>query len=466
MSVQDVLKNLPSVDEVLRGAAAAAWLAAHPRALVVDAVRRVIELKRMLVISGRITEIAEGEAFHPEIENELKRLAEPNLKPLINATGIVMHTNLGRSPLTERAVEHIAAVARGYSNLEYDIKTGKRGKRYAHVRELIARITGAEDALVVNNNAGAVLLCLSALARGREVIVSRGELVEIGGSFRVPEVMEQSGAILREVGATNKTHARDYEGAVSEATALLLKVHQSNFRIKGFTSEVSVEELVRIGRAKDLPVMYDMGSGCLVDLKPHGIHSEHTVQEVVKAGPDVVTFSGDKLLGGPQAGVIVGSYRMIEAISKHPLVRALRIDKLTLAALEATLREYVDLESAKQTIPTLRMLLAGPEEVKARARRIAALVRKAAPMVTVTVRPDVTFSGGGALPTDEFPTWVVALDPAGMGEGALEERLRKGEPPVVCRITEGVCVLDARTVADAEVKALAECVGRAVGPEA
>jgi L-seryl-tRNA(Ser) seleniumtransferase len=299
-----------------------------------------------------------------------------------------------------------------------------------------------------------VLLALNALAKGREVLVSRGELVEIGGSFRVPDVMAQSGAVLREVGTTNKTHLRDYEEAVNETTGLILKVHQSNYRIVGFAQDVSLENLVALGRKHALPVMYDMGSGCLTDFRSFGIHDEPSVQEVVRKGPDVITFSGDKLLGGPQAGIIVGTTAAVGALQSNPLLRALRIDKLTLAALEATLMEYIDPERARGAIPTLRMLFEPAQSVRRRARRIAARLKKETSGAEIRVVEDVTYSGGGALPEHAIPSYAVSVVPEGIPLVDLEERLRKGEPPVVGRIREDALLLDARTIEEGEIKSL------------
>ncbi len=456
-----MLKELPSVDEVLRSPGGERWLAAYPRRYVLEAVRRAIDERRKLIVEGREAGVS-VEDLSPEVEKALHALSSLSLRPVINATGIVVHTNLGRSALSERALENVVRAARGYSNLEYDLSEGKRGKRYSHIKRLLREVTGAPDGIAVNNNAGAVLLSLSALARGREVVVSRGELVEIGGSFRVPDVMAQSGAILREVGATNKTRLGDYEEAVNENTGLILKVHQSNYRITGFTEEAPIGELVLLGKSRGLPVMYDMGSGCLLDLTPHGIHTEPSVREVLKHGPDLVTFSGDKLLGGPQAGIIVGSRAAVALLEKHPLTRALRIDKLTLAALEATLMEYIDPERAKQDIPTLRMLLEPPEPVRRRARKLAGALKKETIGAEIKVVEDAAFSGGGALPEHEIKTYAVSVAPERLSPNALEEKLRAGEPPVIARIKEDALLLDARTVGEGEIKALAACVKTAL----
>ncbi|HEB02917.1 MAG TPA: L-seryl-tRNA(Sec) selenium transferase [Nitrospirae bacterium] len=463
MDIQRILKTLPSVDEILKSKAGKRWLKLFPRRFVLDAIRDVIDLRREAVVKGKDAETT-LESMQVEMERNMRGLSAMSLVPVINATGIVIHTNLGRSPLSERAVANVASVARGYSTLEYDLEAGSRGSRNSHVRRLLCTLTGAQDAIAVNNNAAAVMLCLRALAEGREVIVSRGELVEIGGSFRVPEVMRQSGAVLHEVGATNKTHIQDYERAINENTALILKVHQSNFRMEGFTEDVSIAELSALGRKHKKPVMYDVGSGCLIDMRPHGIHTEPTVQEIVAAGPDVVTFSGDKLLGGPQAGIIVGRGDIIKTLSRHQLLRALRIDKLTLAALEATLMDYVDIEGAMSRIPTMRMLLESAEDVRTRARRIAsrikgALLSSKARKAEVSVVRDVTFSGGGALPAHEIPTYAVSLSVKGVSANALEGRLRLGgSPAVIARIKDGVLLLDARGVLDGDVPVLSQRV--------
>jgi L-seryl-tRNA(Ser) seleniumtransferase len=326
----------------------------------------------------------------------------------------------------------------------------------------LKEITGAEDGFAVNNNAAAVFLCLSALAKGREVIVSRGELVEIGGSFRIPDVMSHSGALLKEVGTTNKTHPYDYENACSEATALILKVHRSNYQIAGFTEEVPIGELVSFGHGRGVPVMYDLGSGCLIPLGQYGIHGEPAVQEIVKNGADLITFSGDKLLGGPQAGIIVGKQELIERVQRHPLARAVRIDKLTLAALEATLMEYVDGEQAKEHIPTLRMLLEDIGIIKARAKKIASLIKREITGAVLQIKEDSSQAGGGSLPAVEFPTCVVAIKPEKISVNEMEERLRRGEPAVIARIQENSLVLDARTISDLEIASLVRAVTAAL----
>ncbi len=456
MEKRALLRKLPSVDELLKDPLIKEVTEGTPHYYLLKAVREVIDRKRKGVRTGTVREI-DREELVSEVINRVRELLTPSLRPLINATGVVIHTNLGRAPLADRVLEHVVSVARGYSNLEFNLNTGKRGKRYDHIRGLLRDITGAEDALVVNNNAAAVLLCLSALARGREVVVSRGELVEIGGSFRVPDVMAQSGALLREVGTTNKTHLRDYEAAIGEDTALLLKVHQSNYRIIGFTEEVSVEELVGLAHRHNLPVMFDLGSGCLMDLRPLGITTEPVVSEVLKKGVDILTFSGDKLLGGPQAGIILGSKEYIESIASHPLTRAVRIDKLTLSALEALIHLYTDMQMARAEIPVLRMLFQDIETIKKRAQRLKRALAKHCPHLEAKVMRDSSQAGGGSLPEVELPTFVVALKGLGQPE-KLKEALRFANPPVITRIKDDWVVLDMRTVQDRELPLLINSV--------
>ena len=450
---QKVLSALPSVDELLRGAAGVQWLAAFPKKLVLQAIRVVLDSEREKLLSGASGQSDNG-ALLNAITAEAQKLSSYSLLPLINATGIVLHTNLGRAVLSEKAIENIVRTGRGYSNLEYDLGTGKRGKRHSHTRRLLRQITGAEDALIVNNNAAAVLLCLNTMAKGKEAIVSRGELVEIGGSFRVPDVMAASSAVLREVGTTNKTHLHDYFHAINENTALILKVHQSNYQITGFTAEVGIGDLVTLGRKQNIPVMYDLGSGCLIDLKPYGIHTEPTVQEIISAGVDIVTFSGDKLFGGPQGGVIAGKAGYIEKILKNPLARALRVDKMTIAGFEATLMEYMDLDDAKNTLPVLKMLFQSPDEIKRRALKIANGLKKGGAAAEIRVVEDVSKAGGGSLPEVKFKTFTIQIKAPDITVNVLESRLRQASPPVIARIREDALVLDARTIADREINIL------------
>lgn len=458
---QHLLASLPSVDEILKSAPGIQLLQTYPRKFVLQGIREGINQKRREILAGVGADLS-SEVLMAEIESIIADLSSYSLKPVINATGVVVHTNLGRSVLSERALENIRRVSESYSNLEYDIQEGRRGKRYVHVKRILREITGAEDALVVNNNAAAVLLCLNTLSKGREVIVSRGELVEIGGSFRMPDVMASSGAILREVGTTNKTHLRDYEQAINERTSLIMKIHRSNFRIVGFTDEVPIDVLVSLGERYHVPVMFDLGSGCLLDLKPYGLHDEPSVQEIVKTGVDLVTFSGDKLLGGPQGGIIVGKKVHIESLQKNPLTRALRIDKLTLAGFEATLMDYLDEGRALASIPTLRMLLQKTTVIRTRAQKIAKRLRKETDAAVVRVMPDSSRAGGGALPEQDLPTFVVAVKANNMSVNDLEEKLRKGTPAIITRIKDDALILDARTIFDRDIPVLAERIRTAL----
>ncbi|MBI5205164.1 MAG: L-seryl-tRNA(Sec) selenium transferase [Nitrospirae bacterium] len=458
---QKLLQELPSVDEILKSRDGTRWCSTYHRRFVLKAIREIIEIRRKEIIEVSSTDIS-IEGMAKDIEARIQKLSAFSLQPLINATGIVIHTNLGRSILSEKILENVKKVSENYSNLEYNIEEGKRGKRYAHITGLLREITGAESALIVNNNAAAVFLSLSTLAKGKEVIVSRGELVEIGGSFRVPDIMASSGAILREVGATNKTHLRDYKSAINENTALILKVHQSNFRITGFTEDVSIEELKKLSEKYNIPLMYDLGSGCMIDLRPYGVYSEPSVQEIMKSGVDIITFSGDKLLGGPQGGVIVGRKELVERMQKNPLTRAVRIDKLTLAAFEAVLMEYVDLEKAIENIPTLNMLFQKPETIKERANKIASGIKRHVKNAEVEVVSDKSKAGGGSLPEMDFPTFAVAIKPKGISVNELEERLRKGTPPVIARIKDDSLLLDARTIRSREIEELVKGVNAAI----
>lgn len=452
------------MDEILKSPVGLEWLGQFQRQIVVKAVREVIASRRGEILAGRATDLSPA-ILSAEIGDKIVRFSSFSLVPVINATGIVIHTNLGRAILSEKVLHNVIAVSGSYSNLEYDLANGKRGRRHTHTRRLLTDITGAEDALIVNNNAAAVLLCLNTVAKGREVIVSRGELVEIGGSFRIPDVMSASGAVLREVGTTNKTHIYDYANAVNDNTALILKVHQSNYKIIGFSDGVAVEELVSLGRKHDLPVMYDLGSGCLIDLKPYGINDEPSVADIVGADVDIVSFSGDKLLGGPQGGVIVGKKRYVEKIQRNPLARAVRIDKLAIAAFEATLMEYLDLEKAKEGIPVLKMLLQSPVEIQARAKKIAAELQKIAGDANVSVIRDSSKAGGGSLPEVDFPTYAVRIKPAEVSVNELEVRMRSGCPPVIARIKEDSLILDARTIRKHEIVDLIRVVASSLHTE-
>ena len=438
------LRDLPSVDELLQDQR----LAAEPRPLALAAARTALARAREEIQAG-----AEPGNLVERALAELGSARTPRLRRVLNATGVIVHTNLGRAPLADLALERVREVGRGYSNLEYDLAEGARGSRQDHVAEILRRLTGAEAALVVNNNAAAVLLALAALADGREVIVSRGELIEIGDGFRIPDVLARSGARLREVGTTNRTCAADYETAVGEQTAALLRVHKSNFRVVGFTEQPRVEELARIARRHEIPLVDDLGSGVLVaPLDPSNSlllgDVEPSARESLAAGSDLVTFSGDKLLGGPQAGIVVGRADLVEKLRRHPLQRALRADKLTLAALEGTLALYLEPERAAREVPVLRMLREPGETVRARAERLAAAVGGEVEETTARV-------GGGALPLAELPSFAVAI------EEELAARLREGDPPVVGIMRDGRLLLDCRTLRDDELDEVAAAVAAA-----
>ena len=448
------LRNLPSVDQLLRRLADQDEVRGITRARLTALVREVLGQERARVLEER-TAPSEIETLSARVVERARRVGTFSLRPVINAQGVVLHTNLGRALMSPLALERLAAVATAYSNLELDLARKERGSRYSHVEALLQRLTGAEDALVVNNNAAAVLLALETLAHGREVIVSRGELIEIGGEFRIPDIMLRSGAVLREVGATNRTHVRDYADAITSDTALLLKVHTSNYRVVGFTAEVSSRELVELGRERGVPVMEDLGSGSLIDLRPWGFPHEPTAQETVAAGVDLVSFSGDKLLGGPQAGIVVGRRAIVSQLKKNPWNRALRIDKFTIAALEATLYAY-EAGTALQTVPTLVMLTEPLAAVRSRARRV---LRRLPPEVRtrlgVSLVDDQAKVGGGALPTVELPTAALAVGTSAAAALRLDEVLRAGDPPVVGRIVHDRLFLDCRTVLPAQVTVLA-----------
>lgn len=458
------LKLIPKVDRVLEWEAVRKLLAAHSRTLILKAVRAVLDDLRERARTRPLEPAAFSEsAICAELARELARLSAPSLKRVVNGSGIVIHTNLGRSILPLAAREPLDTIAFSYSNLEFDLAAGERGSRYSHVEALLCELTGAEAALVVNNNAAAVLLALSALAAGREAVVSRGELVEIGGSFRIPDVMRLSGVTLKEVGTTNRTHARDYTSAVGADTALFLKVHCSNFAVLGFTAEVSASELVALGEAAGVPVLADMGSGNLLDLSGLLPCEEPTVQEFIRAGVDVVTFSGDKLLGGPQAGLIVGKRSFIEPMKKHPLLRALRMDKLTLATLEATLRLYRDERVALREVPTLRMLTATYAELSARAKMIVRTLRRRVPAgVSFALADGYSQAGGGTLPLLNLPTRLIEVRAGGLSPNEIESRLRGAEVPVIGRIFKGVFLLDPRTILDQDLPDLAAALSSLV----
>lgn len=463
MTPAALLKQIPKVDRVLGWPELVPLLERYPRSELLRAVRSCLDRIREQISTGELDGVPGRDRVVAFVGEELERRQRMNLQPVINGTGVVIHTNLGRSPLATPAEDALHSVSRGYSNLEYNLATGERGGRTSHVEELIRELTGAEAALVVNNNAAAVMLALSALAAGREVIVSRGELVEIGGSFRIPDVMRHSGATLVEVGSTNRTHAGDYRAALSGSTALLLKVHASNFAIIGFTAEVGLDELALIGREQGIPVMLDAGSGCLVDLTPHGIRGEATIRQQLGMGADVVTFSGDKLLGGPQAGIVAGRRELLESMKRHPLMRAFRADKLTLAALEATLRLYRDEQLALREIPALRMLTMTREELSRRAGRILRRLKRLVPAGATFLRQTgVSSAGGGSIPGQELPTVLIEIRIQNVSPSRIDTALRRSTIPVVGRIHQNRFLLDVRTIADRDSIALTDSISEAV----
>lgn len=439
-------------------------LADHPRSEVLKAVRTTLDHLREQLLNGKEGAQTGRTALIAAIGLQLEQRSAQSLKRVINATGVVVHTNLGRAPLARAAEIAVESVSPGYCNLEYDLESGNRGRRNSHVEGLICELTGAESALVVNNNAAAVILALSSLAGNREVILSRGELVEIGGSFRIPDVMRQSGATLVEVGTTNRTHPRDFQSAITANTALLLKVHTSNFAVVGFTAETTISDMAGIGQKEGIPVMLDAGSGCLVDLSPYDIHGEPTIRQYLQDGADVVTFSGDKLLGGPQAGIIAGKKHLVDPMKQHPLLRAFRMDKLSLAALEATLRLYRDERRALQEIPVLRMLTMSAAELSRRAETIRRKLRQSLPpTVSLTKHQGESSAGGGSFPLLQLKTTLLEVTIADNSPQRVETALRRASTPVIGRINKGQFLLDVRTIMDQDIPALAQSLTEAAG---
>lgn len=453
------------MDQILDKVTADADLATLPRPLVKTHADGFLNFCREEIRSGVITEPAQLElgVLLPRLLAYVRSQSRPHFRRVLNATGVVVHTNLGRSLLAKSAIEAVAEACGHYSNCEFDLSTGQRGSRYSHVEQILCDITGAEAALVVNNNAAAVFIMLETLAKGKEVIVSRGQLVEIGGSFRIPDVMTKSGATLREVGATNRAHVHDYENAICDETGALMRVHTSNFRVIGFTKEVSLPEMRVLGDKYDLPVIEDLGSGSLYSLEGEGLLGEPTVQQVVAQGADVVSFSGDKVLGGPQAGIIVGRKEYIDRIKKNPVNRAMRIDKMTLAALEATLRLYLDMDEARRKVPTLRMITASQESLKSKGRRLVDAMRaELGDIAKVGLKKGYSRVGGGAFPEYDLPGRLVTLEIEGISPEALRETLLDTDPPLVARIEDEYFLLDPRTLTSTEIKLAASAIGQAV----
>jgi L-seryl-tRNA(Ser) seleniumtransferase len=452
-------RQLPAVETLVQAIQRRTSDDPQPRDLLVEAARAEIDAARQAIASG-----AASPSTDELIGATLARaraVAQPSLRPLINATGVIIQTNLGRAPLSEAALRAMHEVGIGYSNLEYDLDAGARGSRSAHLADLLCRLTGAEAALAVNNNAAAIYLALSTLASGREVIISRGQAVEIGGGFRIPDVLRQSGAMLVEVGTTNRTYARDYAAAIGPQTALLMRIHTSNFKLVGFVHETSLAEMAEVARARGVAMLDDLGSGTLLPTAPYGLAPEPTVQESLAAGADLVTFSGDKLLGGPQAGLIVGRSDLVAQLRSHPLARALRVDKTTLAGLEATLLAYLNGRAASD-IPVWRMIAATTDRLRARAERVAAAIGGGAAVLACE-----SAVGGGSLPGETLPSFAVAIGAGGPGEAgcmldALAGRLRQNTPPVIGRIADDRLLLDVRTVLEEQEEALIAAIGRAI----
>jgi L-seryl-tRNA(Ser) seleniumtransferase len=458
------LRRLPAVHRLLDHPACLALAKEFSHKLVAREAGNVIQSVREEILAGRAVGLEEllPDRLAAQIEEQVRGLFKPHFRPVINATGVVLHTNLGRAPLAEAAVQAIEQTARGYTNLELNLATGERGSRYDHVERLICELTGAEAALVVNNNAAAVLLVLSEMAKGKKVVISRGQLVEIGGSFRVSEVMRASGAQLVEVGTTNKTHEVDYERAIDEETGLVLRVHTSNFRVVGFTYQPELGDLVALAHARGVPVYEDLGSGSLFDLRAYGIGDEPTVGESVRAGVDIVSFSGDKLLGGAQAGIIVGKQEFIRRLKKNQLTRALRVDKFTLAALESTLLLYRDEERVKREVPTIWMLLRTPDELRSQAERLLAGLQDVfQEQASVRIEPGRSQVGGGSLPLEELDSWHVTVRTRQFSLNELEHQLRHVELPVMTTMRKEAMHFDVRTIFPREIASVVQSVGDA-----
>ncbi|QJS95887.1 L-seryl-tRNA(Sec) selenium transferase [Dolosigranulum pigrum] len=447
--MQEKLSQLPKMDELLEDVAIVSWFEVFDRSYVKNCLNEALNQVRQAILAGEDEDISHS-AVVAIAGRKLTAKKRPNLRPMINATGTALHTNLGRALLSDKAVEATQRVNARYSNLEYNVEAGERGSRYAHIEDLLKELTGAEAALVVNNNAAAVMLLLTATTQGQEVLISRGELVEIGGSFRVPDVIESVGARLKEVGATNKTHLRDYERAITEETGALLRVHTSNYRVVGFSQVPDDKDLVALAHQHDLPAFNDLGSGLLIDLQPLGLPREPLVSEVVAAGYDVVSFSGDKLLGGPQAGILVGTKQYIDQLKRHPLLRALRVDKMTLAGLEATLQAYLKPEQAMKDIPLLQMLGQSEEKLARKAQTLADDIRALDKGYQVNIIEGQSQVGGGAFPEARLATHLVEISHPDYSESTLEQKLRQAEFPIIARTSDGKVQFDVRTLLEAD----------------
>lgn len=451
-------RMIPKVDILLEYEEIQEVIEKYGKETVMEAIRSETDKLRKYIqeASDESEAVIRIESLSDSIVKAVEKMHTPNMRPVINGTGTILHTNLGRAPIGEEHMKRIAKIATGYSNLEYNLEAGKRGERYSHFEKLLCKLTGAEAAMAVNNNASSVMLILSSLAKGGEVIVSRGELIEIGGKFRIPDVMEQSGATLVEVGTTNKTHYDDYENAITEETKALLKVHTSNYRIVGFTETVGIDELIPLAKKYDLPVVEDLGSGVLIDLAKYGLTHEPTVQESIAKGADVVCFSGDKLLGGPQAGIIIGKKKYIDMMKKNQLTRALRIDKFTAATLELVLQEYLSEERAVKNIPVLRMLSEPLSEVERRARSLSRMLKALHLPAQIEVGACESQIGGGSLPLERIPSMAVMIRPEKISVNELEERMRQFEMPIIPRTANDMVILDARTLQRKDLRVIAE----------
>lgn len=460
-----LLSSIPSVDELLNNENIKKLLEIYPRSVLVDSIREFLQEYRNSILHASDNDklVLNENSIIDGISLYVKKKMSNNLKNVINGTGVVLHTNLGRACISSSVIGDLVKISSRYSNLEMDLDKGIRGSRYDHVEDILCHLTNAEAAMVVNNNAAAVMLVLSTMAKCGEVIVSRGQLVEIGGSFRIPDVMAQSGAKLVEVGTTNKTHLWDYEKAINENTKALMKVHTSNYRIFGFTEEVASEELVSLGREKGIPVIEDLGSGMLLDLSKYGLPYEPTVQEAVASGMDVVTFSGDKMLGGPQAGIIVGKREYIEAMKRNPLTRAFRVDKMTLAALEGTLKLYLDKDRALKEIPVLKMLTEDNKDIRKRAEKLYnRLISSLPDSCFLSMEDDYSEVGGGSMPMHRMPTTVISLYSDRFTVNQLEKKLRSNEIPIITRINKDKVLIDIRTIWEDEFNVIEEALIRAL----
>ncbi len=451
-------RSIPKVDVLLENDTVTELIGRYSRDTVMEAIHTETDRLRKFIAEASNEEEAKRQIalLVPHIEQTVTAMHTPNMRMAVNGTGTILHTNLGRAPISEEHMRQVMALVSGYSNLEYNLEAGRRGERYSHFEKLLCKLTGAEAAMAVNNNASSVLLILSSLAKGGEVVVSRGELIEIGGKFRIPDVMEQSGAKLVEVGTTNKTHYDDYENAVTEDTKALLKVHTSNYRIVGFTDSVTIGELIPLAKERDIPVVEDLGSGVLIDLAKYGLTHEPTVQESIAKGADVVCFSGDKLLGGPQAGIIIGRKKYIDMMKKNQLTRALRIDKFTAATLELVLQEYLSEEKAVKNIPVLKMITEPLEDVEKRAKALARMLKSGKLPAKIEVKPCESQIGGGSLPLERIRSMAVTIRPEKISVAELEERMRRLPVPVIPRTANDTVILDARTMKKSDIKLVAD----------